>query len=385
MTIESFVPKDFILFLKNQSEEMKSMLFQVHKKCQESIEHCRAAEFPDFNQIIRSSEKKCQLGGKRDTSLNCCTLGFDDKCLQQTTPLTILNPNYLSSIEPSIDEISCASATKYIDDEFETIKKYHNHLEPPSIDLSSIIEQIDLSAAAERIGLKTKIAEPIMTCNYSSHSMKTDSTRPKDLCNKVRNNDRLEEKEDKTKQNTNRFPVICNRNSKPPKIMTKLSDRLSTKGKLLKRSLMIAMAIKIQATVRGWLSRKHKLGAIVVAITCLAKIWSRRKLNLREILGGWRRYHLRRQRMRKRILFRVSSLRELNGNHLWYKKYLNISSYQALIPDWGKNEASNQYLATRRKASAFVRWMECVSKRRQSLLVCEENTSHCYRTLKNAL
>lgn len=389
----SFIPKQFVEFLGKQDDELERITLKIKEHRREYIQHYR----PDalmLDYISYSSE--CGSSPSNEASDSMYQVGEDEN--KWLSPLTNYskvansfqykhhnykdiseenNNNQPSISEPSLDDLPQqllpieATEEICIDSELENGNAHQKGTPTASVDLSSLLDQLDFSLVADNFKIRSKSTTLTRTQSIQQNntSLCLDSpvdtrinsslsSQPKKLCRDLSETDKntifeegLKVVEDYPEETQNsRIPIPYNK------------PQMTLKEKRLKRMQKLRVATKIQAITRGWLCRKNKIGAIHAAIASLLRSRRCRKHDLKTIWNSWVLYHLRRQRMRKRISFRLSISVTSHGEHLWYRKYINNDSYRDLTSEWGKNEVSNQYLTSRRKAVTFAKWMKNVLK-----------------------
>ena len=134
--------------------------------------------------------------------------------------------------------------------------------------------------------------------------------------------------------------------------------------------------IGIQTFWRGWYVRKRKVAAISATANALLRIIEAKSSTLKydqhDCWKLWKKYTLRRVRMRCRLSLRLNGKTEISGTkksvpiatvRQSFYKQLTLPFDRRAAKEWGGlNEISNRFFRRRKKALAFTHWIVFASR-----------------------
>lgn len=134
--------------------------------------------------------------------------------------------------------------------------------------------------------------------------------------------------------------------------------------------------IGIQTFWRGWYVRKRKVAAISATANALLRVIEAKSSSLKydqiDCWKLWRKYTLRRMRMRRRLSLRLNGKNQISGTEKSvsiatvrqsFYKQLTLPFDRRAAKEWGGlNEISNRFFRRRKKALAFTHWIIFASR-----------------------
>ena len=384
---ECSIPKDFVEFLIEQEKKSSIILRDADQYYRAALDTMKIIHsLPAWNSGITS-----MLTEPRHSSNDC------KQQINKSKELWIKDENGIDNIHPSIrhlcnlrdkvkgnvckhqhfrkavllrkheldtvafkDDEPFNSESKNQFGDLSTKRVNQSQLKKPSnIDLSSILEKLDVSELAKSL-MNNRAESPQKVC-----------TPEKQKGAFVDNFKSPKEKSIQTEKDTierNSLGQQCCIESPQRQINEaargdiKNHVSISNRFKVhrLKRRKDFQAAQQIQALFRGWTCRKRKIGAVIVTIASLLKRRKIYHIYVDDVWNSWKLYLARRKRIRKRITYRIEKAMAQHGKYTMYRHLVQRHFDVNFVSEWGKNEVSNVYLASRRKALVFTKLMIAV-------------------------